>query len=279
MDALEAVMAARDGSLRPDTVSAKVYKQLRYDIIHGVFPPGTHLVKRVLAKKYGVSVPPVIEACLRLENDGLVESSPLMGSYVPRVTREKLEGEHILREAIECQIARVFAVRASDHDRETMMSIAKAVDEIERNGDQADHAINRKYQQLHSNYHVMLAKLCRVSLLYQQVKKVWFRRLMFIWNVDKERFPTPPDWHETLTNALSSGNPDQAEAAMRHHFNVNTANKKAIIPESLIQDGSFFAEILSTTAIPGEPEDPESMDTPSPAAATNFATMIDFLDS
>lgn len=240
-------MATQDGLVQPDTVAAKVYRLLRNDIIQGAFPPGTHLVKRVIAKRYGVSVPPVIEACLRLENDGLVESSPLVGSFVPKMTREKLEEEHIFREAIECQIAREFASRASDQDRETMMRLAKDVDAIERDRDPSDREVNRKYQQLHSYYHVMLAKLCRVNILYQQVQKVWFRRLMFVWNVDKKLFPTPADWHVILTNALNSGNPDRADMAMRHHFNINTARKKEIIPDSVSQDSAFFADVFSAT--------------------------------
>ncbi|MDR1744613.1 MAG: GntR family transcriptional regulator [Planctomycetota bacterium] len=266
-------MTTQDTAFQPETVAATVYKKMRYDIIHGVFPPGTHLVKRNLAKKYGVSVPPVIEACLRLENDGLVESSPLVGAFVPKLTHEKLAEEHIFREAIECQIAREFALRASDQDRALMMHFAKEVDDIERGRDPSDAEVNRRYQQLHSNYHVMLAKLCRVNILYQQVKKVWFRRLMFVWNVDKKRFPTPPDWHITLTNALNSGNPERADMAMRHHFNINTANKQLVIPDSLVQGSSFFSEVLSTTAVPGELPGAED------APETDFSPMIDLLDS
>lgn len=246
-------MVAQDGFVQPETVASRVYRQLRQDIIQGVFPPGTHLVKRVIAKKYGVSVPPVIEACLRLENDGLVESSPLVGSFVPKITRERLEEEHILREAIECQIAREFAIRASEQDRETMMYIAKEVDDIERRGDPTDREVNRRFQRIHLHYHVTLAKLCRVNLLYEQVKKVWFRRLMFVWNVDKKRFPTPPDWHETLTNALNSGNPERADMAMRHHFNINTDRKKEVIPDNLHQDGDFFMNLFDSTQSLDEP--------------------------
>lgn len=238
-------MAPREGLVQPDTIASKVYKQLRYDIIHGVFPPGTHLVKRVLAKKYGVSVPPVIEACLRLENDGLVESSPLVGSFVPRLDPDNLQEEQYFREAIECQIARVYAVRASDQDRELIMQLALDIDEIERVGDMQDPKTHRKYQQMHSNFHVVLAKLSRVKLLYQQVKKVWFRRLMFIWNVDKKRFPSPPEWHATLANALNSGNPERAEVAMRTHFNINLEVKKQVIPGARYPDSSFFAAVLS----------------------------------
>lgn len=250
-------MSPRDGYMQPDTVASKVYERLRYDIIHGIFQPGTHLVKRVLAKKYGVSVPPVIEACLRLENDGLVESSPLVGSFVPVMTPEKLQEEQYFREAIECQIARVFAIRASNQDRELIMKLAEELDAIERVGNPENPQVNRKYQQMHSDFHVTLAKLSRVKLLYQQVKKVWFRRLMFIWNADKKRFPTPSDWHVTLTSALNSGNPERAEVAMRYHFNINTAKKTEAIPENIYQASSFFAEVLSS---PNDEDDPSDLE-------------------
>lgn len=239
-------MSAQSGQPKPDTIAAKVYKQLRNDIINGVFPPGAHLVKRVLAKKYGVSVPPVIEACLRLENDGLVESSPLVGSFVPMMYQEKLEEEHIFREAIECQLARIYAVRSSDQDRTLVMRLAESLDEIEKDNKPEDPEINRKYQKMHFEYHMVVAKLSRVRLLYQQMEKVWFRRLMYVWNVDKRRFPTPPNWHVKLTQALNSGNPERAEVAMREHFNINTEKKTEAIPGNIFQGSGFFEEILAS---------------------------------
>lgn len=231
--------------MQPDTIASRVYKQIRSDIIRGVFPPGTHLVKRALAKKYNVSVLPVLEACLRLENDGLVESSPLLGSFVPQMTAEKLEEEHFFREAIECQIARIYAVRASEHERESMLQLARELDAIEKNGNPETREVNRAFQHKHFRYHVMLAKIARVDLLYQQLKKFWYKRLTFAWNVDKKHFPTPEDWHATLTNALNSGNPERADMAMRHHFNINTQPKKEIIPDSIGQQGDLFDEFLS----------------------------------
>ena len=230
---------------QPDTIASRVYKQLRKDIISGVFPPGAHLVKRVLAKKYGVSVPPVIEACLRLGNDGLVESSPLVGSFVPLISPEKLEEEHIFREAIECQISRVYAVRASDADRTLVLRLAESLDEIETDRKAEIPEINRRYQKMHFEYHMVVAKLSRVKLLYSQMEKVWFRRLVFVWNVDKRRFPTPPNWHVKLTQALNSGNPERAEVAMREHFNINAHKKTETLPASMFLSSDYFDDVIS----------------------------------
>ena len=238
-------MLTKSEQPQPDTIASRVYKQLRNDIISGVFPPGTHLVKRALAKKYGVSVPPVIEACLRLENDGLVENSPLVGSFTPLMYPEKLEEEHIFREAIECQISRIYAVRASEADQTLVMRLAESLDEAERNHKAENPEGKRKYQKIHFEYHMLVAKLSRVKLLYHQMEKVWFRRLVLVWNVDKRMFPTPPNWHVKLTQALNSGNPERAEVAMREHININFNKKAVAIPNSIVQNNDYFDEVLS----------------------------------
>ena len=243
-------MPVESGRMQADTIALRVYKQLRHDIIHGVFPPGTRLVKRAVAKRYGVSVPPVIEACLRLENDGLVESSPLVGAYVPQLNPDRIAEERILREAIECQIARQFAVCSSEQDRERVMDLGRDLDRFETREDLGDLETHRTFQKMHSEFHVTLAKLCRVKLLYQQVRKVWFWRSMFVWNVQQKYYPVPDDWHTRLAGALGSGNPERAEVAMREHLTRNVDKKIESIPKSFRQGDEFIEGIISQASVP-----------------------------
>lgn len=237
-------MHSNSERFQPATIANKVYRQLRADIINGVFPPGTHLVKRTLAKKYGVSVPPVIEACLRLENDGLVESSPLVGSYVMNVFPDKIEDELIFREAIESQIARTYAVRAGARERQHLLRLAEELDELQDNMDFDNSEQVKQFQQLHTDFHLVLAKLSGAKLLYQEMKKLWFRRLMLIWNVDKKQFPNPRKWHTRLAEILNSGDPEKADLAMREHFTINTEKKTDTVLKSLYHEREHFMEAL-----------------------------------
>ena len=59
-------MSSMDAGTDADTSAEKLYERLRNDIVAGVFRPGTHLVKRVLAGRYGVGVALVVEALIRL---------------------------------------------------------------------------------------------------------------------------------------------------------------------------------------------------------------------
>ncbi len=207
--------------LSPNTVAQTVYKAIRNDIINGVFAPGTHLVKRTLAKKYGVSVPPVIEALIRLESDGLVENSPLLGTYVMKIFPERIEDEFIFREAVEGEVARVYAKRAGDREKKYVMMLAEELDELQERVAAGDRSVERQFQEQHCEFHVLLAKLSGAKILYQQMRRLWFRRLMLIWNMGKDRLPVKKRWHRQLVECLNSGDPEAAYQAMLAHLNFN----------------------------------------------------------
>lgn len=235
----------------PNTLAHQVYKAIRNDIINGAFSPGTHLVKRTLAKKYGVSVPPVIEALIRLESDGLVENSPLLGTYVMQILPEKIEDELIFREAIEGQVARVFAKRAGEREKKYVMMLAEELDQLQEKVAGGDKMVERKFQQQHCEFHIMLAKLSGADILYQQVRRLWFRRLMLIWNMGKDKLPGQKIWHRKLADHLNSGDPERAYQAMREHLNLNIDIKTDSRLRQLYQEQEGLLEELLFTS-PGE---------------------------
>lgn len=214
-------------------MATKVYRQIREDIINGVFAPGTHLVRRTLAKRYGVSMLPVLEACLRLETDGLVENSPLMGTFVVDMTPEKANDELILRQAIECQAAREYAMCASARDREQLLEAARLLDSIQEklNPDNREHG--QLFQRQHSEFHLAIAKMSGAVLLYKQMKKVWYRTLMLVCNMNSTLFPNPKGWHVQLAEALNGGDPEAADKAMRNHVLYNSEKSRESIREML----------------------------------------------
>ena len=227
-----------------NTIATKVYLQLKDDILNGDIPPGTHLVKRALAQRYGVSVPPIAEACLRLENDGLVENSPLQGSFVISVSPEKIHDEMLYREAIECQIARVFSRQASERAKSHLMELADAVDEIHERLQAGEHGSEKLYLARHTEFHMRLAKLSGSDVLYQHLKRLWGRMLVQIWNVDFTVFPSPKGWHATLAEKLCSGSELEAEEAMREHIYINWDKKiSSDLPDMYRKKHNIFDEI------------------------------------
>lgn len=196
------------------TLSRRVYAVLRDDILAGRLKPGERLVRKTIGKRLGVSVLPVIEALYRLEIDGYVENRALAGCRVRPLTPADVDNDLMLREAVECQAARLCAERAAPGELDRLMKRAEQVDRFVRAGT-PDPSLG---SQLHWDFHVELARLSGCSAFCDLLKKVWFLRYMNINSLKAIRFQPPPDgWHRILVRQIRKGDPDAAERAMREH--------------------------------------------------------------
>jgi hypothetical protein len=73
-------------------------------------------LSRQVPKQFGTSVFPVSEAILRLESEGLVESKPQVGTRVRVPSETDIRDGFIIREALECQSARLVATGCGTSD-------------------------------------------------------------------------------------------------------------------------------------------------------------------
>ena len=204
------------------TLKSRVYLTLRAEILSGETPPGTRLVRRTLSQRLGVSPIPVTEALHQLEQDGLVESEPMFGHRVRTLNAETVRNDHVLREAIECQSARLCAQNATAVQLEVLAQHSEKLDkQLKANPDHTLHADQ------HLEFHLEIARATGYSALAMALEKLWFRRLMLINTVNATLLGLPANWHAQLVKALASRNADVAERAMREHvqFNVDAQIK------------------------------------------------------
>src|SRR3984957_4904332 len=121
-------------------LAAEAYTTVRDRIIRGALAIGQVISRRKLATELGMSFLPVTEALIRLENEGLLESRPRVGTRVRVPTRQDIEGHYVVREALEVQAARLFAERAERGERTELMKLAKRVDALSGKAD-GDHFV------------------------------------------------------------------------------------------------------------------------------------------
>ncbi len=197
------------------TLSNVVYQRLRGDITEGNLRPGSRLVRRKIGRQFGVSPVPVIEALLRLEMDGLVESEPMYGARVKRLTSEGLRNEQILREAIECQAARLCAENATSPQLEELSEKAGRVDELM--GGKYDPSSNEGIKE-HLNFHLTIARSSGAPLLEKELQRVGFWELMLVVWINVSLKPVPANQHSDLVECFAKGDPNQAEIKMREHL-------------------------------------------------------------
>ncbi|MCK4513847.1 MAG: GntR family transcriptional regulator, partial [Spirochaetaceae bacterium] len=90
---------------------ARVYEELKRQIISMELAPGAPINEAEIALQLGVSKTPLREALTQLESDGLVDNIPARGSSISHITAREVNDVLQIREIIEIGVAkRVAAV-------------------------------------------------------------------------------------------------------------------------------------------------------------------------
>lgn len=203
----------------PISLAELAYVEIRDRILKGELPVGMALSRRKLAAELNVSVPPVTEALQRLEHDGLVESKPRVGTRVRVPTPQDVEDRSLLREALETQAARLFVTRATREEKLELQKMGRRVDQLyTASENNSDRDFLFSVNTYHMKLHLRIAECARCLALRDAIEKE--QVLIFNWLFDTavERRSLGSDFHARLTDALASGSPEKAAAAMRQHI-------------------------------------------------------------
>ena len=203
---------------RTVSLADSAYLEIRNKILKGELSVGMPIARRTLSGPTQISVPPVMEALQRLEREGLVESKPRVGTRVRVPTQRDVEDRSLVREALETQAARLFAERASTEKKE-LQQAGRRVDQLYAT---CEKTFDRKFlfsvNTYHMKLHLRIAEWARCPALYEAIDKE--QVLIFNWLFDTavQRRTLGFDFHARLTDALATGVPDKAAAAMRQHI-------------------------------------------------------------
>ncbi|MGH9313178.1 MAG: GntR family transcriptional regulator [Vicinamibacterales bacterium] len=207
--------------LQPRALSLadEAYFAIRDEILRGQLRPGTPLSRRRLARQLEMSVLPVSGALRRLEEDGLVESRARAGTRVRVPTETDVRELYELREALESQSARLFAQRATPAQRLELRRLAARLDVLFTRlaTKPNDAAFRFAVHNHHVQFHMRIASLAGSRLLAQMIERKHVLILNWLFDVAGRRTPLPSGFHARLADALISGDPEKADAAMRAH--------------------------------------------------------------
>jgi DNA-binding GntR family transcriptional regulator len=203
----------------PGSLAERAYHAVRETILRGQLPPGTPLSRRRLARDLRMSVIPVTEALRRLENDGLVETRARAGTRVRVPTDQDVRELYEVREALEAQSARLFAERATAAQCAEVRKMAAEVDvlfgRLFANPD--DVAFRSAVHGTHVQFHMRVAQYAGCAALTELIERNHILILNWLFDVAGRRSPLPEHFHFDLGEALTSGDPERASAAMRAH--------------------------------------------------------------
>jgi DNA-binding GntR family transcriptional regulator len=204
------------------TKSSRVYTELKQAITSGEYPPGQHLVRRDLVKRFGVSLSIVNEALARLVTDGLVETKEMFGTRVISLDSRSLEDEFVLREAIERHVARLLSESASDDTLKTLLDEARSIDKWmkEFGHDESQGSL------LHLEFHLKLARSTGYAMLEETLKRTGIRALLTTRFIKNLRNPHPADFHEQLVRTFMQRDPAVADRKMHDHLHYGRDTAK-----------------------------------------------------
>ena len=191
----------------------EIREQLIEDILNGRLAPGARIVETKIAQQFGVSQGPVREALRDLELFGFVVSSPFRGTQVRKISTEELLEIYPIRAALEGVAARAAAVRI---DQATLERLQELIGVMREAAARDDH---RAEADADHNFHHAIVKASGNHML----EHVWQTMRLSITtclttSITHRSLHEIAERHVAVVDALRSGDPDRAEAAVRRHI-------------------------------------------------------------
>lgn len=199
------------------SLATEVYETVFGQLMSLKIAPGSRITVDNLARELRVSQTPIREALSRLEAEGLVRKTHLVGySAAPQVTAKQFADLYELRLLLEPDAARRAVARL---DEESVAELAEAAGVMGRRAKTGDErARYSQFARQDAVFHDMIMKvagneLIRDTLAHQHVHFHIFR-LMFHSRVTEEALSE----HEAIIGAFEARDAVGAEKAMRIHI-------------------------------------------------------------
>ena len=204
---------ARAASLAED-----VYEAIFARLMALRIAPGERITVDALAKEFAVSQTPIREALGRLEGEGLVLRTHLVGyRAAPQITRGRFDELYELRLLLEPDAAAKSAARLASNTREmtALRDLAQKMAPMSGKHDRRHYAT---FARQDAQFHDAILASAGNGLVRETLARLHAHfhifRLMFHARVTAEAL----DEHAALLSALASGDAEGAASAMRRHI-------------------------------------------------------------
>jgi len=197
-----------------EPINQQIYRVLRKDIVECTIPPGKLLSEKEISLRFDVSRQPVREAFIKLAEAGLVQILPQRGTFVMKISEQRVSDARFIRQTLECAIARRAAEMVTEEQLLTLEHNLRR-QELAAQSDQV-----REFLSLDDSFHQLLTQIANCSLAWETIESIKA-------TMDRVRFlslgqVSPPSsliqQHYLIFSALKARDPDAAEKAIREHL-------------------------------------------------------------
>jgi DNA-binding GntR family transcriptional regulator len=201
---------------RANSLAGSVYEAIFAQLMALKIPPGARINVDNLVRELNVSQTPIREALGRLEGEGLVVKTHLIGySAAPQIARRRFDELYQLRLLLEPDSAARAALAMDDEKLATLREAAGVMGRRDGTDERLRYSTFARQDAMFHDRILEYAgnELIRETLNHQHTHFHIFR-LMFHSRVTEEAL----DEHEALLTAFASGDASAAEKAMRVHL-------------------------------------------------------------
>lgn len=199
-----------------------VYNQLMSAILSGEIGPEDRLVQERLAAEMEISRTPVREALMRLEQEGVLITSPRGGFTLYRIQEGEIRELYQARAAVESQAARILAAQNDAFKNSELRATIERVENISKPSVQAYFNANR-------TIHRRFVELVENRYLLEMFDGIWNRGVAFqlFAAIEKVDLSRSLGDHMALVDAIETGDKTAALDAFIDHiqdgFNLQMA--------------------------------------------------------
>ncbi len=207
--------AERSGPDSGTDMSARAiaYRHLLGEIRSGHLTGGTHIAAETVAQALGLSRMPVREALRQLASEGFVTLRSNRGALVTPLGAAEISELYEMRAVLEGLAMRTVAERI---DGPGLSEAEIALERLSR----ARHDVDW-FVQAHDQFHDSLTRYCQRPRLVSEIERIRSTTEPYL-RITLRMSPTAISntvrEHTDVLEAVRSGDPDRAEAAMRQHI-------------------------------------------------------------
>lgn len=206
---------------RPVRLGDEVYDAIYANLMSLKIPPGGRMAIDSLSRELGVSQTPVREALSRLEAQGLVVKTHLIGyTAANQLDQNRLNQLYELRLLLEPHAAAVAAKKMDSAAIDNLARLAEDMDNI--NADDAQAAYST-FAQLDSEFHDLIAQGSGNELIQDTLARLHIHVHLFRLFYHSHAASTAVAEHSEIIDALRKKDADRARGSMKAHIEASKA--------------------------------------------------------
>lgn len=199
-------------SCQRNSLTSVVYEWFINKFISGEFVPGMVLNRRQIAQELNISVAPVLEACVQLEQEGFIETIPRKGTLVKAVKENDAFAQLLIREGFEVNAVKIYhGIILRKHYSE-FSDFALYMDSL--SDEQKE---NLSFEREELRFHASLVNLCEMPIFTREFIRTI--KVGVFTNINRiGGYVYAKQSHKDLLDSLVSGNKMEAIQAIRSHI-------------------------------------------------------------